>query len=372
MMRYKTVRDISQIDFDELSSQKNFAFTDVTSVSALISNMEFLTTAIDNVALYSKMRNKLKKSPTIQNAMAIMERLIAYESVVIDEVGAKSLTGELPDEILHLEMTSIPNHIYESAGSIVHSILDDQIYKIIAKNISRYGETDDYIHYIDRLHEITTTSISTIADTGPPTLPRALFYLVLSDSCNAPIFLSPSKDNLLTYVSGMCTSDLLKDIEEETDRLLLNEVKDLSKSGISLPPLAEHIFETARKKKISIMKALIDIRDSKDAKEFRNWLHDIQVNLTAGTRPGIVKAEKQIVKLQKKVQKWADNMDIGLDVTHKYTAFGVGICTDFLKKITGIDIKLPSISFKVKDPVLNPPRHFKFIASWYKSSLNNW
>ena len=330
-MQSKTVRDINQIDFNELTSQKNFAFTDVTSVSALISNMDFLTTTIKNCALYSYMRKRLVNNPVIQNAMAIMERFIAYGSIVIDEVGAKSLIGELPDEILHLEMTSIPNHIYESASHIVHSILTNQIYNIIEENISKYGMTDDYKQYIDNLYEIT--SISTIADTGP-TLPRALFYLVLSDSCNAPLFLSPSKDILLTYVSGMCMSDLLKDIEEETDKLLLNEAIDLSKSGISLPPLSEYIFETASKKKTSILNAMIDIRDSRDAKEFRHWLHEVQVNLTAGTRPGIVKAKTQLNKLQDTVNNWAYNMDIGLDVTHKYTPLGVCICTDILKKIT--------------------------------------
>jgi hypothetical protein len=33
-MKYKAIQNISQIDFDELTSEKNYAITDITSVSA--------------------------------------------------------------------------------------------------------------------------------------------------------------------------------------------------------------------------------------------------------------------------------------------------------------------------------------------------
>lgn len=363
MIENKVVRDIRNIDFNELSSQKNFAFIDVSSVMTLVKNFDLLTENIKNEVVYSHIQKKLIQQPDIQVAMKIMERLVAYESIVIDRVGAESINGILPSEVLNFEITSIPTQIYEKAGSISHKILSNKIYMEIEKGVLEHGNTDEYIKYLDLLNEITT-GISTIANTNQ-TIPRAIFYLVLSEFCKAPLFLSPAKDDLLKYVSEMCTSDLLKDIEDTVDKTLLGEVLDLSKTGISLPPLAEHIFKTAYKKKISIVQAMADIRESKDAKKFREWLHGIHVNLIDGTRPGLIEAEKMIGNLRETVQKWAENMDIGLDVTHKYTPFGVGICTDVLEKI-GIYIEIPSISFEIKDPILNKHRHFKFIASWYK------
>jgi hypothetical protein len=63
-------------------------------------------------------------------------------------------------------------------------------------------------------------------------------------------------------------------------------------------------------------------------------------------------------------------MDIGLGVTHRRAQFGVGLCTDVIKKI-GIDIALPpAISFKIRDPILNPQRHLIFIAGWYNETLD--
>lgn len=352
------------IEFNSLTRDNNFAIADVTSIRDLVDNLDFLTARVTDRTKRA-MQQRLNENISTQNAMAIIERLIAYESIVVDAIGAESIQiTDVPAELPYLDLISIPDNVYNDAANVVHGLETEAIYRRIQKNASQFNLVSPYESYYDQL-ERRGILVSTIADTGA-TLPRVLFYMVLSNFCNAPLFLNPNKDRYLSYISDQCVRDMLKVIEDETDRLLIGDANDISKSGISLPPLAEYVFQTAAEKGTSISASMMDIRESKDARSFRSWLHSIQLCLNDGSRQGLHEGTKQLTDLRNTVENWARHMDIGLDVTHKYTAFGVGICTDVIKKITAIELKIPDISFKVKDPILNPKRHFKFIASWHR------
>lgn len=362
---------MNEFNYNQLHFDKNFAFVDITSVSTLSNNLDLLTAKISNNSKYTEIRKRINSVSEAQCALEILSRLIAYDSLVIDKIGIQSASSRIDSEILDLvEVTKIPQTVYDKAANEVHSMINTNNFQTAEENSLSFGSNSSYEDYFDDLFKISS-EITTIADTGT-NLPRVLFYLLLSEGCQSPVFLSPSKDRLLSYLLDSCLPcvrviDLQESIENNADKVLVNAINELSNSVLSLPPLSDYIVEMAYKKKISIISAMHEVKKSKDAVAFRSWRHEMHRNNVLCTRSSLLEAGKQWKEMERIVNKWSEDLDIGLGVTHKYKMFKVGLTDDLLKNI-GIKVTLPNISLNIKDPVLNPKRHLKFISSWYKNN----
>ncbi|MGB2741125.1 MAG: hypothetical protein WBC60_11315 [Cognaticolwellia sp.] len=362
---------MNEIDFTHLNGDKNFAFLDISSISTLALHQDILSNDIRNLAQYTEIKKRLTKSQSAKTALEIMSRLVAYDSLVIDKVGIESASSPIPEDILNLvQVTTIPKSVYSQAGKDVDKIIDTQsIYKAekeVAQTINIGA--GDYEGYFDNIFKLSVQA-STIADTGT-TIPRVLFYMFLGNACQAPIFLSPSKDPLLSYVldnglSSTDVKDLLSMVETSANKEIITLLNKFVHRTVSMPPLAQYVLGMARREKISIIQAMLEIKNSKDAKAFRQWRHEIHKDCVLDTTASLIRANKQWDELDHIVKVWADNANIGLGVTHKYATFGLSLLTSTLENI-GIKIDIPKFSFSVKDPIVNPRKELRFISSWYK------
>ncbi len=359
------------IEFQSLTPDQNFAFVDVTSISELMKHRDFLGTPIRTEPVYMAMRTEFRNRPAIRHAVKLLSRMIAYDTLVIDHVAASSLNGELPSQPLPIRTVEFPQSVYNSAAYQTHMIADNPLYKNLEKEIQQRDDlptTSDYENYHDTLFQQSALAISTLADTGP-TLPRLLFYITLAGLLNAPLFLSPSKDQLLDQLAERQRTiliDCLQMVQDESDKILLESMHELVSSELLLPRLEEFIFLTARREKISLIQAMIEVKNTRNATVFRQWLHSIHRCLAEATAKGALEAKRQFVELQNAVKGWVSEegeIDIGRGVTHERTKLPIGIATDMLKEHFGVTIPLPT--FVVKDPILNQKRQFSFIASWY-------
>lgn len=181
-----------------------------------------------------------------------------------------------------------------------------------------------------------------------------------------PFFLHPAKDRFLHfYENSFKQIEVFRSIENYVDTSIRDAIESiLGKSYETyLPPLAEYIMTQASNEKTSIMEAVSEIRNTGPAKNFRNWLGDMQMKLLSGKRADWVAAAKLMKQYKKVVNDWIPDLDIGLGATHERKRISIGLP----RKLGIVEQDGLNVTKDIKDPIIfNRPLYMTFIASWYK------
>src|SRR5689334_10628396 len=88
-----------------------------------------------------------------------------------------------------------------------------------------------------------------------------------------------------------------------------------SRSIVSMAPLAPS--QVAGRKHISILDAAAEMKQSKDATEFRRWLSAVQRCLADDSLSSKLEALRLLDELKRAASSWASQFDVAENVTHK-------------------------------------------------------
>lgn len=119
---------------------------------------------------------------------------------------------------------------------------------------------------------------------------RTLFYYETAAAAGVPLVLHPTRYEEAEAIAVACC-DAYKSVKEVLrtafEDPLRSQLDSLGQThSVALPPLVSKLVEVAGREGISIMEAAVQMKDSKDAREFRRWLAEIQMHLAQGTTGG--------------------------------------------------------------------------------------
>jgi hypothetical protein len=147
---------------------------------------------------------------------------------------------------------------------------------------------------------------------------RAFYYFELAQRTGLPLAVDPPRSKylvgLLEDVGAALASDtpgMLLDMFDKTivsqDRLDSWRKEGLRRTEVRIPPVAEYVIRTARRRQQGLCEALTDIRMSKPAREFRDMCAQLRALRDDGSTAALLARDKMIVELKQLGQKWAEN-----------------------------------------------------------------
>ncbi|MGH9423867.1 MAG: hypothetical protein ACRD3J_28080, partial [Thermoanaerobaculia bacterium] len=150
---------------------------------------------------------------------------------------------------------------------------------------------------------------------------RTLFYYEVAASAQVPLMLHPGRRAEALAIANAC-QDAYAAVRSSVARAFEEPIRQsLSEHGLawdlSLPPLAEVIVRSAGEQKVSILAVAKQLKASKAAIAFREWLSDLQTDLASNTAAGNLRALKSLAELEKVAASWLTELDIHEQVTHK-------------------------------------------------------
>lgn len=197
-------------------------------------------------------------------------------------------------------------------------------------------------------------------------LGRALFYIEVSSSINASLFLTQRKKDWLQLI-GTALHKTIHDkivtyVDDEIKKMALDFFEDLPLHlDIPVSPVIELIIKSALEKNCPLSSSVYEIRDTENVKEYRKFLSEITKCISMG-RPGMLAVGKMLKSLKRAVSEWVTYLDLDLELTRRRRQL----------KIEKLPLIGDMLSFgglsdiEVKDYILGQnPGYLAFIASWY-------
>ena len=194
---------------------------------------------------------------------------------------------------------------------------------------------------------------------------RTLVYYETAAAAGVPLILHPDRYDEAAAIDVACcdayrsVKEVLRTAFEDPLRSQLDSLGQTH--SVALPPLVSKLVEVAGKGGISIIEAAVQIKDSKDAREFRKWLAEIQMHLAQGTTGGKVEALRMLDELRRVASSWITYLDTSVGVTHKRRELQFS----WVPRIGGLLglLEKPTI----RDPILNRKGYPTFVSSWFNS-----
>ncbi|MGK7950267.1 MAG: hypothetical protein AB4368_16165 [Xenococcaceae cyanobacterium] len=202
-------------------------------------------------------------------------------------------------------------------------------------------------------------------------LMRAIFYLEVGRITNAPLGMSSSKTEVLNELEQVCKNTLHESIVRLTSEPLKEKWNNLLSKGESVvlrlnsPPIIAMILQKSLFEKKSLVESAYEIRDSREAKEYRKWLHELhQKQLNSSMSGNRNQYYQELEKLKGVAEEWSSHNDVRHLVDYKIRKINLSR----LPHIGWIMSVFSTIHpFVIKDPILNtPPGYLAFISSWYR------
>lgn len=194
---------------------------------------------------------------------------------------------------------------------------------------------------------------------------RTLFYYETAAAAGVPLVLHSARYEEAEAIAVACC-DAYKSVKEVLrtafEDPLRSQLDSLGQThSVALPPLVSKLVEVAGREGISIIEAAVQMKDSKDAREFRRWLAEIQMHLAQGTTGGKVEALRMLGELRRVASSWITYLDTTVGVTHKRRELQLS----WVPRIGGLLglLEKPTI----KDPILNRKGYLTFVSSWFNS-----
>jgi hypothetical protein len=208
---------------------------------------------------------------------------------------------------------------------------------------------------------------------------RVFFYLELSRLIQKSTILHPRKDEMIAQLSDDLkgsVQDMFAKIEQKIDDISIKKaIKEiLDRWGvakpISSPPLSAYIYRVAEHEEISLLEAALKIRETKEARSFREWFRRLETNLSDGSPAAQRDAAKTLKELEQLSEKWREDFDPSRETTYTVKSINLGeFKFQTLPVIADIGSLLKTLGigkFEIKDLILNPKPYLVFISEWYR------
>jgi hypothetical protein len=156
-----------------------------------------------------------------------------------------------------------------------------------------------------------------LASTKPEA--RAQFYLLTAQKTGIGLAASPAYsmyfDRMLGVLDTALAADTPSDLLRRFQDLLLSKEliarwrdEGVLTSEVIIPPVPEYVIRYARRKGIGLRDALMEVRNSKSAREFRDWCARIRTLREIATPGSLLERERMMRDLMLLGKKWSENL----------------------------------------------------------------
>lgn len=196
---------------------------------------------------------------------------------------------------------------------------------------------------------------------------RTLFYYETAAAAGVPLVLHPARYVEAWAIDAACcdaygsVKEVLRTAFEDPIRSQLDSLGQTH--TVAVPPLVSKLIEIAGREGRSIIEAATEMKDSKNARAFRKWLAEIQMNLAQGTTGGKVEALRMLDELRRVASLWTTYLDTTVGVTHKRRELRFS----WVPRIGGLLDLLDTPT--VRDPILNRKGYLTFVSSWFNDKI---
>jgi hypothetical protein len=368
-------------------------FTDLGSISALQQQWEHIPTS----------KELEYEHASAQSLASGIESLVLYDAVCIDSLflevrpNIESFFNELDgiakgvylDE-LTAEKTSFRSQAASGAEHLIGEQYDNKLLGEVRSDDLRRAESEDlsydkygyedypsypcesaHVHLIphsidtflqDQLnHDLMPLGrrIPHFAKRSMHTLPRAIFYQELTRLLQIPYSPGRNRAQVLASVSKSyspgLSQTLMKQaaaVREERSKQPLkallgtNDVPELYQGSYAVPDLTSHILKRCVRRGVPLGEMIMEVRNSRNAKNFRGFCGELCATLLASDRK-VEALNAQLAGIKKIVDLWAEDLDEGI-VHRRHTVN--------FKDVWGVGKILEAVGLEkvsVKDPILS-------------------
>jgi len=202
------------------------------------------------------------------------------------------------------------------------------------------------------------------------TLGRAHFYLELARELGVPLSANPDFSNyfevLLTKFKGSLLKGKPEEIvaffEAQVSKAAIDESKGLISLDLSIPPVAELVVNYAKQRRCSLHTATLEVRESKNAVEFREWCAKLA---SLKGRSSFGEQQEMVGKLKDICETWKRSVREEVKYkTRKLAIEAIPYLGGILKAIGVHEVKLKGPVSMPREPyflflndLLRPPKH---------------
>lgn len=373
------MKDFPVISIETLKDQ-SCALIDGTSVLNLFQGFGDLSVRLDSPGhpLYRELRRRARSERPLYHALAVVERMVAYDFLVADRKAldsiniTKSPVGDL------VQVTDVPENFYNSAyhslswlrSRLVRKRNRDGVqFKFFEKALADNAWDGSYLEY----HQRIVPAFQSTDPTGGEDVLRFLYYQELASFSSTPVFLSPSKDELYQVIHENVLPEAFRLIETTVDRSVASRLHKMFTEayridfGFDFPPIAALIFRFAEKEGTSLWDAALHIRSLQAARDFRRWVREIQCDFLRG-QAGTLDAYKNLKKFDENLRFWLETQDPNAGLKFRPRKAKLKALPWSIGKIfesAGIE------EVNYRDPILGTASGYQtFVASWYKEDVD--
>jgi hypothetical protein len=384
------------------------ALTDASSVSSLKSHAEQLTTKLD-----PSLARLILNDPDgfgLEPSLSLLERWIVVDHLVVDLIAVDSLntskgavrtfrhepskrtfltvseaelsrhreeeaflehvtrvwTADLPDLLsiaaeISLSFTLIPPTIFERCMDVLGRTSNaiKAAHPEVTWSEYGFGVNKGYGEFLTDFYG--SAAFLARSNFG---VERTLVYYETAAVAGVPLVLHPSRYEEAGAINTAC-NDAYMSVKEVLRKAFGEPIRSQLDSlgqtcALPLPPLVSKLVEAAGRDGVSIIEAAVQMKDAKNAREFRKWLAEIQTHLAQGTIGGKVEALRMLEELKRVAELWIKHLDATVGVTHKKRELKLS----WVPRIGGLLglLEKPTI----RDPILNRKGYLTFISSWFQ------
>jgi hypothetical protein len=130
--------------------------------------------------------------------------------------------------------------------------------------------------------------------------------------------------------------------------------------NLTLPPVADYVLRVVRRKRVNLITAIHEIRESKNARLFRQWCGKVSAALKE-ERGGLQEAQKLHRELEKVCSMWERDLDEGVRYKQRHLNVGKLPLIGALLSFSGIE------KIKINDPILTADKpYLLFLNELYR------
>lgn len=316
---------------------------------------------------------KLLQHNSFARSLFLLERVFEYDKLFIDGVAL----GERPHFVVPSELKDVfevhnPDiEIYNQTGRALtdfHRDNSESLFLDEWKKLRSWGDSN----YHDELFEEMDKVPGIFADSrGTNDWARAIFYLQLAKAIDAIPVLSSPKMSMLNSMGISVLGSQHAVVTQFLNEGFRSGAEDIfGRSDVfqlleyEAPPILEFLVKRSAEKNISIITALNDLRQTNNAKRYREFLTKMRVyasNLdNKSNRIEYLKIAREIKRIAK---AWGESLNNETGIS--YVPRKIKLST---LPLVGKILEIANMSeIEIKDLVLwGVPGHLAFCASWYE------
>jgi hypothetical protein len=297
----------------------------------------------------------------------LLVRLIVYDCLVLDgTAGVPPVFSDMSD-LLPIVAAIIPQESYseatDAAARFIRTMRDAGISQ------ERCSAEEWFQGDLKaRLDELAKERMVDPLPGSDRSLEQTVFNIQLAHQFGMPVFLSYAKRDLIAKLKRLLVEEAFPFVEKKVNAAMASAMKTALADAtpeltFEVPPLYEMVIRTADRKGMSLLQAVLEIRASHQAQEFRDLLAKVQRCLADGGQAGRLAAEKQVHKLTAAARGWAEAPEpVGEERwkrTGKLSAIPV---IGWVAELFGLS-ELPFSGRRLT----SPPGYVEFVGQWFQA-----